>query len=188
MVRIINLLLTIGVFAAGYFLVRTIQEPIEFNTELNKRDQQVIEKLSYIKELQLAYKGEKGQFAGSFDSLAHFVEYGEMKITKIIGDRDELDEEGNPVPVTYEIITISVKDSLKNAKFALDKLAIVPGVENEKFNIQASKIERGRISVPVYEVGITYAQMLKGLKTKYIEAELERKIGSMIEPNYNGNW
>ncbi|MEZ5002884.1 MAG: hypothetical protein R2730_07590 [Chitinophagales bacterium] len=188
MVRIINILLSIGVFVALYFLYRTIQEPIEFNASFKERDEQVIEKLTYIKDLQLAYKDHYNKFAASFDSLAYFVKNDSITITKIIGDKDELDDYGNAVEVTYEVTKKAVKDSLSNPKFDLTQLAAVPGVEGESFTMNADKIERGRIDVPVFEVSTTYKQMLKGLKEKYIKEDEVRKVGSMYEPNYNGNW
>jgi hypothetical protein len=188
MVRIINILLSIGVFVALYFLYRTIQEPIEFNAAANARDKQVIEKLTYIKDLQLAYKDHYGKFSATFDSLEYYVMNDTFTITKIIGDKDELDAEGKKVQVTYETTKIAVKDSLMNPKFDLSQLAQVPGVEGETFDMDASKIERGRIQVPVFEVSVGYAKMLKGLKAKYIKEEEVRMVGSLTEPNYNGNW
>ena len=188
MVRIINIILSIGVFIALYFLYRTIQEPIEFNAAATARDNQVIEKLTYIKDLQLAYKDQYGKFTASFDSLESYVKNDTMTITKIIGDKDELLDDGQKVEVTYEVTKIAVKDSLSNPKFDLSQLAHIPGVEGETFAMDASKIERGRIEVPVFEVSATFGQMLKGLKAKYIKEDEIRKVGSMIEPNYNGNW
>ncbi len=188
MMKVLNILLSIGVLVAGYFLFRTIKEPIEFNTAKEKRDAAVIEKLTYIQTLQLAYKDVHGQFSGTFDSLALFVQQDSMKITKVIGDPDELDAEGNPVPVTYEVYKIPVKDSLSNSNFDLQDLASIPNVEGEKFSIASSKVERGRIIVPVFEVIATNEQILKGLKSKYIEPNRNIKVGSLTEPNYNGNW
>ncbi|MEZ5024399.1 MAG: hypothetical protein R2728_14295 [Chitinophagales bacterium] len=120
--------------------------------------------------------------------LAYFVKNDSIEITKIIGDKDELNADGKKVEVTYEVTKIAVKDSLSNPKFDLSQLGLVPGVEGESFTMDASKIERGRIEVPVFEVSVGFGQMLKGLKAKYIKEEEIRKVGSMMEPNYNGNW
>jgi hypothetical protein len=188
MMKIVNLLLAVGVIVAGYFLFRTIKEPIEFNTAKEARYATVIEKLTYIKDLQLAYNDVHGNFSNSFDSLAIFVEQDSMKITKVVGDPDQLDVYGKPVPVTYEVRVIPAKDSLVNPKFDVRDLASIPNAEGEKFTIAASKIEKGRVNVPVFEVIATNEQILKGLPAKYIDAGVVRKVGSLTEPNYNGNW
>lgn len=188
MMKILNILLSIGVLVAGYFLFRTIKEPIEFNTAKEKRDAAVIEKLTYIQSLQLAYKDVHGNFSSTFDSLALFIEQDSMQYTKVIGDPDELDAEGNPVPVTLEVRSIAIKDTLSNPKFNPSDLATIPNVEGETFAIDASEVERGRIIVPVFQVVAENTQILKGLKPKYIEPDRVIKVGSLTEPNYNGNW
>ena len=188
MIRIVNIILTLGVLAAGYFLYRTIQEPISFNAEYERRNEEVKDKLKYIRDLQLAYEDVNNSFAGSFDSLAHFVKNDSLTIMRIIGDPDELDAQGNPVPVKREFIKIPVKDTLTNPKWPLESLAGIPGVEGEEFSISASSVKRGRINVPVFEIIATYPQMLKGMNDKYIDPLSVRKVGSMSEPNYNGNW
>lgn len=188
MIRIINLVLTIGVFAAGFFLYKTIQEPIKFNAEYEQRNEMVKEKLKYIRDLQLAYKDVHGSFASTFDSLGMFVKEDSMRIVKIIGDPDELDAQGNPVPVVREIIKIPVRDTLMKDKYPVDQLADIPGVEGEKFSLEKGTLERGRIMVPVFQVVATFPQMLKGMNQKYIDPTQVRKVGSLDEPNYNGNW
>lgn len=188
MIKVINVVLSIGALVAAYFLYSTIQEPITFNAEFKQRDAVVKEKLKYVRDLQLAYKDVNDEFAGSFDDLKKFVQQDSMSIVRIIGDPDELDEEGNPVPVIREIIKVPVKDTLKNKKFPLAELQDVPGVEGEDFSIETSEVTRGRITVPVFEISISYQQMLKGLNKKYIDPDGVRKIGSLYEPSYNGNW
>jgi len=188
MIRIINIILTIGVFAAGYFLYRTIQEPIVFNREFQQRDAQVIKKLKYIRDLQVAYKDVHDDFTASFDSLVTFIKEDSMSIIRIIGDPDELDAEGNPVPVIREIIKIPVQDSLMNPAYGLATLGNIPGVEGEQFIMEKAILERGRIKVPVFHVVAEYPKMLKGLNKNYIDPTLVRKVGSLDEPSYNGNW
>jgi hypothetical protein len=188
MMKVVNVLLAVGILAAGYFLFKSIEEPIVFNKAKKTRYDDVQQKLTYIKDLQLAYKDIYGKFSGTFDSLAIFVQQDSMKITKVIGDPDQLDVYGKPVPVTYEISKIPAKDSLMNPKFDVTDLATLPNVEGEKFDMAASIIEKGRVMVPVFEVSATNEQILKGLQKKYIDPNIVRKVGSMTEPNYNGNW
>lgn len=186
--KIINAVLLLAVIGMTFLLVKTIQDPIAFDKAKQERRAEVIEKLTYIKELQLAHKDVHGYFSETFDSLAIFVQQDTFKLTKVIGDPDELDAEGNPVPVTYEEVNILVKDSMMNPNFDLKNLNVVPGVEGEKFEMQASTVERGRIIVPVFKIYAKEPQYLKGLQARYINADDELRVGSMTEPNYNGNW
>ena len=181
--KIVNLVLTLAVLGLGYLLFKTIYEPIAFDKEYNKRNSAVIEKLTYIKDLQLAHKDVHGEFSKTFDDLERFVMKDSIEVVKVIGDPDQLDAD-----VKYIVNKIPVRDTLISKKYDIKKLDEIPFVENEKFSLDASTIERGRIKVPVFEVSTPYTQMLKGLNTKYIDPNKERKIGSLMEPNYNGNW
>ena len=188
MIRIINIVLTIGVFVAGYFLYNTIQAPIKFNAEFNKRDAVTIDKLKYIRDLQIAYKDVHDTFADDFDELARFAREDSMSIIRIIGDPDELDAEGNPVPVIREVIKIPVRDTLVDNSWPLEDLASIPMVEGEDFSLETNELERGRITVSVFQVEANYAQMCKGMNANYIDASQARRVGSLTEPSYNGNW
>ena len=188
MIRIINIVLTLGVFVAGYFLYNTIQAPIRFNSEFQKRDEITIHKLKYIRDLQIAYKDVHDDFAENFKELARFAIEDSMSIIRIIGDPDELDVEGNPVPVVREVIKIPVRDTLVDQTWPLDELASIPNVDGETFSLETNELARGRIKVDVFQVEATYPQMLKGMNANYIDPNLVRKVGSLIEPSYNGNW
>lgn len=188
MMRAINIVLTIAVFVAGFFLYKTIREPISFNAEFKKRDVVVISKLKYLRDLELAYKDVHGEFAEDFDELARFVKEDSITIVKIIGDPDQLDAQGNPVPVEREIIKIPAIDTLTNDRWPLDNLAAIPNVEGEKFSLQTSKLERGRIIVPVFKISAEFPKMLKGMNKSYIDPSQARTVGSLTEPSYNGNW
>ncbi len=168
MIRVINIILTLVAAFVAYLLVNTIQEPIKFNSEFNKRDVEVKEKLLYIKDLQIAYKDVRGGFTSSFDSLVHFANNDSMTITRIVGDPDELDAKGNPVPVTYEVYKVAVKDTLLWDKYPLTTLKNVPNVDGEIFAMESGKIRKSRITVPVFEVSATYPQILKGLNKNHI--------------------
>ncbi len=181
--KIVNLVLTLAVFGLGYLLFQTIYEPIAFDKEYNKRNSAVIEKLTYIKDLQLAHKDVHGEFSKTFEGLTKFVNKDSIEVVKVIGDPDKLDAE-----VTYLVTKIPVRDTLVNKKYPIENLSNIPNLEGEKFALDAGTIERGRIKVPVFQVSTPYTQMLKGLNAKYIDPNSERKIGSLMEPNYNGNW
>jgi hypothetical protein len=188
MMRIINILLTIGVFVAGFFLYKTISEPISFKREFERRDEIVIDKLKYIRDLELSYKNVHKKFADDFDELVRFVQEDSMSIIKIIGDPDQLDAEGNPVPVIREVIKIPAVDTLSSNNWPLESLAEIPSVDGETFTLETGELERGRIIVPVFKVTATYPQMLKGMNKSYIDPTLARTVGSLDEPSYNGNW
>ena len=188
MIRILNIILTLGVIGSCFLLISTIKEPIDFDTEFKKRDAEVKEKLLYIKDLQIAYKDAKGGFTNSFDSLVHFANTDSITITKVIGDPDELDVEGNPVPVTFEYIRMAIKDTLVKPKYPLETIHNIPNVDGEVFSMDSGKIRKSRITVPVFEVKATYPQMLKGMNSNYIDPTKLRAVGSMVEPKYNGNW
>ncbi|MFT4524494.1 MAG: hypothetical protein ACI85F_000639, partial [Bacteroidia bacterium] len=69
----------------AFLAYRSIQEPIEFNREKKVRYLQVVEHLKQIRDIELAYKSEKGKYAGKIDSLKRFLSVDSFTVIKAIG-------------------------------------------------------------------------------------------------------
>ena len=59
-----------------------------------------------------------------------------------------------------------------------------------KYNIDANVIEKGKVSVQVFEISATYRDVFSGLDAENKKYDLNSllKVGSMTEASLNGNW
>ena len=81
-------------------------------------------------------------------------------------------------------------ESRKN-NFILDltNLINVP-YSNSTYNIHAGQIEKGNVTVQVFEISANYRTVFKGLDAENKSYNLDEllKVGSMTEASLNGNW
>ncbi len=71
----------------------------------------------------------------------------------------------------------------------LDLLSIIPHTERQ-YNIDANVIEKGKVTVQVFEISATYKDVFNGLDAENKKYDLNSllKVGSMTEASLNGNW
>lgn len=186
--KIVRIVLSIALVGLccflGYQLFKTIEEPIVFEEQKAIRDEAVIAKLEYLRDLQLAFKAEADSFADNWDTLAHFIAVDSISFDKIIGDP-------NDSTVVSKTITIKVpaKDSLKNDRFGFDSIAYVP-FSNKKFDIQAGFIVKNELDISAFEISTPYTVIYNGLIQKYYAEKINEviRVGSMKDGTTSGNW
>ncbi|HDO27559.1 MAG TPA: hypothetical protein ENH02_05525 [Bacteroidetes bacterium] len=193
---LLQLALLIVIIILGYMIYNTIQAPVRFKKEKQRRELVVINKLKSIRTSQLIYKRMRGSFAGNFDTLESFLATAEIPVVKIIPD---------PADTTFTktindtVGYIRVEDTLfKHQPFTLKELAIIPFSGGEKFQMAADTIQRGGVLVHVFQVLAPYSAYLKGMdKQRIINLQAERentdrypglKLGSLTEASTDGNW
>ncbi len=75
---VMRVLLALAIVLLAYISWRSIQGPIDFNTEVAKRDKAVIQRLVDIRTAQVALRSQTGAYTGSFDTLINFVKDGKI--------------------------------------------------------------------------------------------------------------
>jgi hypothetical protein len=179
-------------FITAYMAYRSIQEPIEFNREKKVRYLDVVEHLKKIRDIELAYKSQKGSYAGAIDSLKHFLSTDSFTVIKAIGSVPDTLTEEQAVElglVSRDTLQISVFDSIvKGAD--LNEFFIIPFSENAEFNLTAGTVERNQVKVNVFEAKASNADMFPDIDlTKFeIAPDAGLSVGSMTEPSTSGNW
>lgn len=83
---VMRVLLALAIVLLAYVSWKSIQEPIDFNAEVAKRDKAVIQRLIDIRTAQVALRAQTGTYTASFDTLTNFV--GEGKIATLIKSGD----------------------------------------------------------------------------------------------------
>ena len=189
---VINLILAAIVVGLVFVLISSIQEPIAFKAEKDKRERAVIDKLMEIRTAQEAFRTIKQGFAPTFDSLSYVLQNDSFMIIKVIGDPDDPNFTGE---ITYDTSYSSAYDSIVAMDINLDSLRYVPYSSGQEFDIQADTITYQSTTVEVVEVG-TRRKYFMG---RYADIRLAKyddgydpnsyiKFGNMNAPNLAGNW
>ena len=76
-----------------------------------------------------------------------------------------------------------------NYPFDINQLSLIPNT-NSEYNISADVIEKGKVSVQVFEISAAYRDVFSGLDAENKKYDLNSllKVGSMTEASLNGNW
>lgn len=195
--NVIKVVLTIVIIILAYLLYESIQKPLRFEKAMKARESVIIKRLIDLKNSEQIYKQLNGRYMADFDTLLNFLRASDIPIVKKVPDPTDTTFTRT---ITDTVGFVKVADSLfgKRKNFSLDSLQYIPFTSGKRFNIQAGTIERGGVTVPVFEISALYETFLKGLDKQLVinhiksQVDLERfpglKVGSMEEPSTDGNW
>ena len=208
MKTVFQIILTIAILALAYLVYDSINRPIQFQKQYNKRKHTVIKRLEEIRNVEVAYKSVHQKYTGSFDTLLNFLKNDSLPLVKKIGSlTDSMLEAGITESkalalgiIKRDTIRVAVKDSLFKESYPIDSLPFVPYSGGVKFELGAGTVTTGSgVKVHVFECKTPNQVFLKGLNKQEIAnlndkaIKLERypglKVGSLEEANNNaGNW
>ena len=182
------------------FNFNSINDPISFENEYNKRSEVVKERLLNISEVQVAYRSVYGQYTGSFDTLINFITEGNLVLIQRVnktpkGLEDEFTEEQliNKGYITFDTLYKNVKDSLfkDNPDFNPENIKYIPFSNPKRvIEMEATKIDRSNVKMPVFVAKAPKIYYLHGLDEEYIKRDdiIDLQVGSLTEPIRDGNW
>jgi len=187
------------IIALAYLIVKSIQQPVQFNKERSAREADAITILKDIRTLQVAYKNVYNHYAPAIDSLVDFYNNGEMTIIKQIGSMDDSLAVAQK-RVRREVMKMPVRDTIfKGRDFNPESLRTIPYSGGDPVILKSDiKVVSG-VNVPLFEADIPYNSLLKGMDHQLlVNLNYERneqgrypglQVGSIDNPNNNaGNW
>ena len=195
--NIIKVVLFAVIVVLAYLLYQSVMGPVQFNNEVEKRKDAVIQNLKDVRSTQEAYKTIYGKFSSSFDTLTNFLLTGNIPVVKMIPD---------PTDTTFTktirdtIGYIPVKDSLfgRRNQFKIENIRFIPYSKNELFVLDGGVIEKGGVQVNVFECSAHYNTFLFDLEQQSVinliaaKEQIDKfpglKVGSMTEASTDGNW
>lgn len=185
-----------------YLIYNSINSEMVFNKAAKERISNNVQKLKDLRQLQVKYKQTYGEYSDNFEKLDYFLRFEKIVTVKAIGETPDSLTDAQALEIgiisrdtTYALAKESVFDKtyLNNRKkdfpLDLDNLFSIPHTE-EKYNISAGEIEKGNVTVQVFEISTNYGTVFNGLDAKNKNYELDAllKVGSMDEASLNGNW
>ncbi len=194
---VINLILVALIAILGYFLVRSIYEPINFNAEKDLREDAVQQKLETIRLAQQCFQDITGKYAHNFDTLKEVLTTDSFKVVRVFGDPD--DPTGQKV--LFETSYVNALDSIGKLGIELNGIEDIPHSEGKDFDIEAKEIVYQSITVPVVKVRAAYKDFMgtyadsryKSYDKNYnpddpTEDKYYISIGDLTRPSLGGSW
>lgn len=187
--RIIQIVLVIIIAFLAYQVWETIQTPVRFNRDKDLRTDVVVQNLKDIRAVQQAYRALNDTFNPHIDSLVMFLREGHIPVVNIIFDpTDTLLVK----TINDTIGFVPVVDSLfgHRPEFKISEFAYIPFSGGQKFEMDARRIERGGVRVPVFRAIAKKEYYLRGLDKGMIGQPSVKDliVGSLNEPTTDGNW
>jgi hypothetical protein len=188
-IKIVQVILLIAIGYLGYLLWETIQEPVRFNREKDRRAEVVVQNLKDIRSAQQMYRILNDTFAPNFDTLIKFMNEAQIPVVKIIYDPADTTLTKT---ISDTLGYVSVGDSLfgRRPDFKFSDIQYIPFSDGIKFELDAGKISRGGVQVPVFMAMAPKEYYLKGMAENQIRNRSVKDliVGSMEEPTTDGNW
>ena len=205
--KITLILIPINIILA-FFVYDSITSEVEFNKQAKERIAENVQKLKDLRTLQIAYKKENDVFADNFNSLLDFLENDSTTIIKSVGETPDSIINGKQITdakalemglISRDTLYVSAKESIFDENyiksrdnkypFDINTLSIIPFTE-QKYNIDANVIEKGKVNVQVFEISADFKHVFNGLDAENKKYDLNSllKVGSMTEASLNGNW
>lgn len=187
--KVIQIVLVVVIVVLAYLVYETIQTPVRFNKEKDRRSEVVVQNLKDIRSVQQVYKMLNDTFANNFNVLINFMKNGKIPVVNISFDPTDTTLTKT---ISDTVGYVNVSDSLfgKRKDFKPEQIQYIPFSNNQKFELSAGKISRGGVSVPVFMALAKKEYYLKGLDNALVGNPKVKDliVGSMTEPTTDGNW
>lgn len=199
----IQVLLGLLIVYLFYVTVKSVNDPITFQREQQKRYAETIQKLKDIRTAEGAFKEVNGDYTASFDTLIDFVKNGKLAVVRKIGEIPEellgqiTEKEAIAKGMIIRDTTkIAVIDTLFPKNYKIDSLRYIPYSGGREFTLKKGVIETAsKLKVKVFEASAPSKYILSGMDEQQIinlNDGLEYKglkVGSITEVNNGaGNW
>ena len=206
---LLSVIMIIMIIGLGVMVIMSIRKPIEFNKERETRENATIEKMKIIRNIQAAYKNEKGEYAKNFDKLLKFVEKDSFALTDYVEpfpgawNQDSIKSKKKAVQLgLLQEVTVkkSVYDSLCKGDYDLQNLRYIPYTDNVEFELDAGEVlTLSKVTVKVYELYAPYKTLFDGLDEQLVINYIDQRkkitdteglqVGSLdVATNNEGNW
>ncbi|BDD09862.1 hypothetical protein FUAX_22940 [Fulvitalea axinellae] len=195
----------IKIFTGALFLValglfwylgnNVIYSEIRLMRQIKKVEKNVVNRLKQIRDAEVAFQAVNKRYTNNWDTLITFVKHGEIYITQ--KTETIIPKEYGEEEVIVKIDTlgsVAVLDSLfkpsKYPRFSPDSLPFVPGYKNRKFELYASKIQKGNSWVDVFEAKDNEKGNINPERKENSKFYHKKplRVGSKEEISTSGNW
>lgn len=189
--KILSVVFFVAAMVLGYLLWKGVNDVVEEEKRIALLEAATIEKLTMLRDAQLAYQASNGKYASTWDSLKMFIEDGTIWLVQRTETTKLLDYGAEEISVKFDTLgSVGVMDSLFNDRkypdFNIDLLPVVPGSGGKQFEFFADKVEKtGGYLVNVFEIrDPNPVNPARRMNNK----EKALRVGSRTDASTEGNW
>jgi hypothetical protein len=189
--KILSVVFFVVAMFLGYRLWKGVDNVVEERKKIALLEAAAIEKLTMLREAQIAYQASNGKYASTWDSLRMFIEGGTIWMVQRTETTKLLDYGAEEITVKVDTLgSVAVMDSLFNERkypdFNIDLLPVVPGSGGKQFEFFADKVEKtGGYLVNVFEIRDP-SPINPARRANNKEKAL--RVGSRTDASTEGNW
>ena len=181
----IQIFLGLVIVALVYVIADMIHTPLKFEQQLKERNAAVIVKLKDIRSAERAFKSKYQYFTNDFDSLINFILTDSLEMERKLVDEDDsvaMAKLKKAKKKNVEKYNLAVIDTIFNprklSKEQIEALRYIPYTNNVEFILEAGKVNKGNVDVPVVECRAPY-------KTYLDTIEFRQNIINLIDDKVN---
>ena len=181
----IQIFLGLVIVALVYVIADMIHTPLKFEQQLKERNAAVIVKLKDIRSAERAFKSKYQYFTNDFDSLINFILNDSLEMERKLVDEDDsvaMAKLKKMKKKNIEKYNLAVIDTIFNprklSKEEIENLRFIPYTNNAEFILEAGKVNKGNVDVPVVECRAPY-------KTYLDTVEFRQNIINLIDDKVN---
>ena len=181
----IQIFLGLVIVALVYVIADMIHTPLKFEQQLKERNAAVIVKLKDIRSAERAFKSKYQYFTNDFDSLINFILTDSLEMERKLVDEDDsvaMAKLKKAKKKNVEKYNLAVIDTIFNprklSKEQIEALRYIPFTNNVEFILEAGKVNKGNVDVPVVECRAPY-------KTYLDTIEFRQNIINLIDDKVN---
>lgn len=191
--RILTIAFFLAAIGLAYYLFSRIKFAIDEEKRIVASEQTIINKLSLIREAEIAYYSVTGNYTSNWDTLANFMENGTFYITQKTEEIITLAYGADSILVHIDTLgTIGVYDSMFNTtkypNLNFSRIKYIPGTENKVFDLFADEITKGGVMVDVVEVRDTAPVNPQRKESNEARNRKPLRFGSRTDVTTAGNW
>ncbi|MBQ2374160.1 MAG: hypothetical protein II299_03490 [Alistipes sp.] len=181
----IQIFLGLVIVALVYVIADMIHTPLKFEQQLKERNAAVIVKLKDIRSAERAFKSKYQYFTNDFDSLINFILTDSLEMERKLVDEDDsvaMAKLKKAKKKNVEKYNLAVIDTIFNprklSKEQIEALRYIPYTNNVEFILEAGKVNKGNVDVPVVECRAPYKAYLDTI-------EFRQNIINLIDDKVN---
>jgi len=191
--KILTIVFFLGALGAGYALYDGINSTIEKAKEIERVESTVKAKLEMIRSAQIAYQGNYGDYADSWEKLISYVDSGKIWLIQRTEKITMLAYGAEKSEFVYDTLGFrNVRDSLfKKAQypnFDPANLAELPHAPGKYFSLYARDSVRSGVNVDYLEVVDVFPFDRSRSEDNDIPNRRFLRFGSKTEITTAGNW
>ena len=181
----IQIFLGLVIVALVYVIADMIHTPLKFEQQLKERNAAVIVKLKDIRSAERAFKSKYQYFTNDFDSLINFILTDSLEMERKLVDEDDsvaMAKLKKAKKKNVEKYNLAVIDTIFNprklSKEQIEALRYIPYTNDVEFILEAGKVNKGNVDVPVVECRAPYKAYLDTI-------EFRQNIINLIDDKVN---